>query len=82
MDHANAISFNEAELHLLFKEAGLTECQESDSVRVEKIIERSLHEKAIKDTASFVFQGFPAVIVGFFSAATNTVGDKNTDYRA
>lgn len=82
MDNANAISFNEAELLMLFEEAGLTEQARSDKQRVEKVIERSLHEKAIKDTASFVFQGFPAAIVGFVAVAANAVGDKNSDYRA
>ncbi|MBC2606590.1 hypothetical protein [Pelagicoccus albus] len=82
MDNLNSISFNEAELLMLFEEAGLTEQTESDTERIKKVIERSLHEKAIKDTASFVFQGFPAAIVGFVAVAANAVGDKKSDYRA
>ncbi len=82
MDSYNAISFSEAEFQLLFEEAGLTDTPPSDMKRVNKVIERSLHEKAIKDTASFVFQGFPAAIAGFLAVATNSVRDKDTDYRA
>ncbi len=82
MDSSNALSFNEAEFLLLFEEAGLTATPPSDMERVNRVIERSLHEKAIKDTASFVFQGFPAAIVGFLAVATNSVRDKDTDYRA
>lgn len=81
MDSSNAISFNEAEFFLMFEEAGLAEPPVLNMDRVEKVIERSLHEKAIKDTASFVFQGFPAAITGFLAVATNSVRDKETDYR-
>lgn len=81
MDSLNAISFNEAEFQLLFEEAGLADTPVSNMERVDKVIERSLHEKAIKDTASFVFRGFPAAIIGFVAVATNAVGDKDTDYR-
>lgn len=81
MESSNTISFNEAGFHLLFEEAGLADPPTPNMERVEKVIERSLHEKAIKDTASFVFQGFPAAIMGFLAVATNSVGDKNADYR-
>ena len=81
MDSSNAIPFNEAEIHLLFEEAGLMDKPEPNPERVEKIIERSLHEKAIKDTASFVFLGFPAAMMGFMAVATNSVRDRHTDYR-
>lgn len=81
MDSSPSISFNEAEFHLLFEQAGLADPPVPNRERIEKVIERSLHEKAIKDTASFVFQGFPAAIMGFLSVAANSVGDKNTDYR-
>ncbi len=82
MDISNTIPFNEAELHALFEEAGLADPPVPSMERVDKVIERSLHEKAIKDTASFVFQGFPAVVMGFMAVAANAVGDENTDYRA
>lgn len=81
MDSSPAISFNEAEFQLLFEEAGLADLPVSDMERVNKVVERSLHEKAIKDTASFVFQGFPAAIMGFLAVAANAVGDKDIDYR-
>lgn len=82
MDASNAIPLHEAQIHLLFEEAGLMEAPAPDLRRVNEVIERALHEKAIKDTASFVFLGFPAVMAGFMAVATNTVGDSNTDYRA
>ena len=81
MENSNAMSINEAELQLLFEQAGLAETPAPDMQRVEKVIERSLHEKAIKDTTSFVFLGFPAVIMGLVGAAANSVGDPDTDYR-
>lgn len=82
MDSLNTLSFDEAAFHNLFEEAGLADAPVPNMERVDKIIERSLHEKAIKDTASFVFQGFPAAMMGFLAVATNSVGDKHTDYRA
>ncbi|MBD5781221.1 hypothetical protein IEN85_17100 [Pelagicoccus sp. NFK12] len=82
MDSSHALSFDEAEFQLLFEQAGLTDTPEPNPQRVEKVIERSLHEKAIKDTASFVFQGFPAVLMGFMAVAANAVGEKDADYRA
>lgn len=82
MDASNALSFHEAQIHLLFEEAGLMETPAPDMRRVNKVIERTLHEKAIKDTASFVFLSVPAVLTGFMAVATNTVGDPTTDYRA
>ena len=83
MDSSDAISIHEAHIQHLFEEAGLVEdTPDTNHDRVNQIIERTLHEKAIKDTASFVFLGFPAVILGFLSVASNTVGDSKTDYRA
>ena len=82
MDTFDAMSLNESQIHLLFEEANLMEIPEPDMQRVEVIVERALHEKAIKDTTSFVFMGFPAVMLGFMSVASNTVGDPQSDYRA
>jgi|GEM_PF-2562216 len=82
MDSSEAISFNEAVFQQLFEEAGLADTPAPNMERVNKVIERSLHEKAIKDTASFVFQGFPAALMGFLAVAANSVGDSDTDYRA
>lgn len=82
MDSSNAMSLNEAEIQLLFQEAGLTDTPVPNMERVNKVIERSLHEKAIKDTASFLFLGFPAAMLGFMAVASNTVRDPQTDYRA
>ena len=81
MDNSDALSVNEAEIQLLFEEAGLVDSPVPDMGRVNKVIERSLHEKAIKDTASFVFLGFPAAVMGFVAVANNSVRDPHTDYR-
>ena len=82
MDSSNAIPINEVELQFLFEEAGLADPPTPNPERVNKIIERSMHEKAIKDTASFVFLGFPAAIMGLMDVAANSVGDSQSDYRA
>ena len=82
MDSTDAMSINEAELHLLFEEAGLADTPAPDMGRVNKVIERSLHEKAIKDTTSFVFRGSPAAIISLVGAAANSVGNSHSDYRA
>lgn len=82
MDTFDAMSLNESQIHLLFEESGLMEISEPDMRRVDEVIERAFHEKAIKDTTSFLFVGFPAVVMEFLSMASNTVGDPQTDYRA
>jgi len=82
MDASNAIPLHEAQIHLLFEEAGLMETPAPDMRRVDEVIERTMHEKAIKDTASFVFLGFPAALTGLMAVATNSVGEPDTDYRA
>lgn len=81
MESSLAAHFDEAGLQLLFQEAGLTDIPAPSPQRVARVIERSLHEKAIKDTASFVFRGFPAAIVGLLEASVNAVGHDQTDYR-
>ena len=73
---------DEAQIGFLFEEAGLADLPASDMRRVDRVVERTLHEKAIKDTASFVFLGYPAVVMAFMAIATNTVGDPDTDYRS
>jgi hypothetical protein len=86
MNPADAMPIDEAQIHLLFEEAGLMHAQDvahvPDMRRVDAVIERAMHECVIKDTTSFVFKGFPAVIAGMMSVATGCVGDPETDYKA
>lgn len=82
MDNTDAMFIDEAQIGFLFEEAGLADLPASDMRRVDRVVERTLHEKAIKDTASFVFLGYPAVVMAFMAIATNTVGDPDTDYRS
>lgn len=76
---------DEAQIHLLFEEAGLAQVEdimpEPDMNRVDAVLERAMHESIIKDTTSFVFKGFPAVIAGMMSVATGCVSDPETDYK-
>ncbi len=85
MNTTDAMPINEAQIHLLFEEAGLVLADdiavEPDMRRVDAVVERAMHECIIKDTTSFVFKGFPAVISGMMSVAAGSVGDPETDYR-
>lgn len=82
MNLSDAMPFDEAQIHLLFEEAGMIEAPELDMRRVDQVLERAVHESVIKDTTSFIFKGFPAVLTGLMSVATGCVGDKDTDYKA
>jgi len=81
MTAADTISINEAQIRLLFEEAGLVESPVLNKQRVGKVLERAMHESVIKDTISFVFKGFPSVINGIMSVATGCVRDDSIDYR-
>ncbi len=82
MNLTDAMPFDEAQIALLFEEAGMVDTPAMDMRRVDQVLERAVHESVIKDTTSFVFKGFPAVIAGMMSVATGCVGDKETDYKA
>ncbi|MCP5535034.1 MAG: hypothetical protein H7A51_02240 [Akkermansiaceae bacterium] len=86
MTPADAIPIDEAQIHLLFKEAGLIQSEDvahvPDMRRVDAVIERAMHECVVKDTTSFIFKGFPAVIAGMMAVATGCVGRSETDYKA
>ncbi|MBT8043862.1 MAG: hypothetical protein KJO79_02830 [Verrucomicrobiae bacterium] len=85
MNPTDVMPIDEAQIHLLFEEAGLIQAENIDHApdmrRVDAVIERAIHESLIKDTTSFVFKGFPAAIVGVMSVATGCVRDSGTDYR-
>ncbi len=82
MDPSNALNINETFLDGIFHEAGLAETPEVNHQRVEKVLERAMHEKLIADTTSFVFKGFPAAADAAISLANRTVGNDDTDYRS
>ncbi len=82
MNASDAMPIDEAQVYLLFEEAGLIGVPELNTRRVEEVLERAVHESVIKDTSSFVFKGFPAVLAAMMSVATGCVGDPETDYRA
>ncbi len=87
MNPTDTLPINEARIHLLFEEAGLLLARDipaarPDMRRVDAVLERAMHECVIKDTASFVFKGFPAVIAGMMSVAAGCVGNAGADYKA
>lgn len=60
------------------KEAGA----EPDEERIEKIVERATVENIMKDSASFLFLSFTAVIANFLSAFFGSVrADEDSDYK-
>lgn len=82
MTPSNALSIHESFIEGVFEEAGMAETPAPDQQRVEKVIERALHERLIADTSSFLFKGAPAATAGIISLANNTVGNDQADYRA
>ena len=84
MDQSNALNINETFLDGIFADAGLVEAAipAVNYQRVEKVLERAMHEKLIADTSSFVFKGFPAAADAIISLANNSVGNDQTDYKA
>ena len=82
MNPSNVIEFNESFIEDIFAGAELTEQPVVNQQRVEKVLERAIHESLIADTSSFLFKGMPAATGGLLSLANRTVGNDNTDYRA
>ena len=63
----------------IFEEAGLTTPPEPNLERIDKIAERATLEAVMKDSASFVFLGFSAVITNFLSAFFGSVHTDDDD---
>ena len=82
MNPSNTVTLNESFIEGLFTNAGLTEQPVVNQQRVEKVLERAIHENLIADTSSFLFKGMPAAAEGIMSLANRTVGNDTTDYRA
>ncbi|MGJ8678037.1 MAG: hypothetical protein ACSHX0_11010 [Akkermansiaceae bacterium] len=82
MDNTNILSANESFISNIFEDAGITEQPAVNQRRVDKVIERAMHEKLIADTSTFIFKGFPAAADGIISLANNKVGNDDSDYRA
>lgn len=82
MNPNDAMPIDEAQIHLLFEEAGLTGAPVADRRRIDGVLERAAHESIIKDTSSFVFLGFPAVLSAMLDVASGRISTDGTDYRA
>jgi len=71
----------ESELKKLFTEAGWSEIPSPNELRINRIEERALSERIIKDSIDFIFNGFETVLSGF---ADTFLVDRETppqDYR-
>jgi|GEM_PF-3506920 len=49
----------------------------NDEQRIEKIVKQALHEAVIKETTTFLFTGFTAVLAEFASALLGAVEDRH-----
>lgn len=82
MNPSDAMPIDEAQIHLLFEQAGLMDAPVPDMRRIDGVLERAMHESVIKDTSSFVFKGFPAVISAMLDVASGKISTGDIDYRA
>lgn len=82
MNPDDAMPIDEAQIHLLFEEAGLTDAPVANQRRIDGVLERAMHESIIKDTSSFVFHAFPTVISSMLDVASGKISTEDTDYRA
>ena len=71
----------EAEFQQLFVEAGWADLPPADESRIEKIVERALHEKISVESIDFVFTGFGAVITNFAATFLGNGQSGDQDYR-
>lgn len=82
MNPSDTMPIDEAQISLLFEEAGLMGAPVPNERRIDGVLERAMHESVIKDTSSFVFMGFPAVLSAMLDVASGTISTTDTDYRA
>ena len=72
----------ERKIREIFVQAGWEEEVAPDEDRIEKIVERATLENIMKDSASFIFLSFTAVIANFLSAFFGSVNtDDEEDYK-
>ena len=71
----------ERKLREIFAQAGWEERVEPDEERIEAIVERATLENIMKDSASFIFLSFTAVIANFLSAFFGSVNTEDDDYK-
>lgn len=81
MNPSDTLTFDESQIELLFADAGLVDTPVVNEVRVEKVMERAMHEKVIKELSSFAFEGFPAVVDGLLSVTSNKINHPDGDYK-
>ncbi len=71
----------DAEIQRLFSEAGWAEMPPPNEDRLEKIVERAIHERIAKESAEFVFSGFGAVLSNFAHAFLGESDDLKQNYK-
>ncbi|MBK1830178.1 hypothetical protein JIN77_05555 [Verrucomicrobiaceae bacterium R5-34] len=82
MNPSDAISLDESQIRLLFEEAGMLEEPVMNPQRVEKVMERAMHENVIADLSTFMFKSVPSVVDGVLSVSTGKVNHGDSDYKA
>jgi len=82
MNPSDSIAIDENQIRLLFEEAGLLDVPVPNERRVEKVMERAMHDNVISDLTSFMFEGVPAVLDGMLSVATGKINHSDGDYKA
>ncbi len=82
MSSPTDITFHEAFISDIFQAADTAVESVVNEERVNKVMERAMHEKVIADTSSFLFKGFPAAADGIMSLAHGKVRNHKEDYRA
>ncbi len=71
----------ESELNKLFAEAGWSEVPRPNELRIQKIEERALSERIVKDSINFVFSSFESVLTGFADALLVSREIPSQDYK-
>lgn len=71
----------ESELKKLFAEAGWSEIPTPNELRINKIEERALSERIIKDSINFVFASFETVLSDFANTFLVDRAEAPQDYR-
>ena len=75
------ITLHEAFISDIFQAVDTAVDRVVNEERINKIMERAMHEKIIADTSSFLFKGFPAVADSIMSLANGKVRNHKEDYR-
>jgi len=71
----------EAEIKVIFEEAGWLKRPVPNELRIHRIEERVLHEQISKESIDFIFTSFGSVLGSFTSAFFGHIPNSNQDYR-